>query len=159
MKRLLIILIVICLTGCGNGSFFETKATYKAAASNLKVDLTAKGHVLDGDDLTDGLVTGIVTSLYFSDTIYFQANTTAFISLKYKKEKITNPSSCTTSVEYCLDKIGYSDYIKKELVVLGEVILATAYGPKGTYFDGQPDLIKVINVGSETNSGYSKENE
>ena len=159
MNRLLIVLIAMGLTGCGNGYFFETKATYQADASNLKVELIAKGHVLDGDDLTDGLTTGIITSINFSDTIYFQANTSAFISLKCKKSEITNPSNFASSLAYCLDKIEYSDYNKKELVALGDVITATAYGPKATYVDGQPDLIKVINVVFETNRGYRKANE
>ncbi|WP_103867200.1 hypothetical protein [Aquimarina sp. I32.4] len=122
MKRLLIIVIAITLTGCGNGYFFETEAIYQASISNLKVNITATGHVLDGNDLTDGLATGMITSVKFSDTICFKANTIKFISLSCKKNKITTPINFTTSLEYCLNKIGYLSYSKQELIELGEII-------------------------------------
>ena len=160
MKRFLIIIIASTLLGCGNGYFFETKATYQAGTSNLKVDVTATGHVSDDDDLTDdGLATGIITSLKFSDTIHFQTNTRELISLSYKEYKITNSTSFTTSLESCFDKIGYLAYNKQELDELVNVIQSTAYGPKGTFVEGQPDLIKVINVNFETNRGYGKNDE
>ncbi|WP_103070130.1 hypothetical protein [Aquimarina sediminis] len=159
MKKLLIIVIVITLTGCGNGYFFETKATYQASASNLNVDVTAVGHVLDGDDLTDGEATGMITSSKFSDTIYFKANTIEFTLIGCNEDKITNPTSFTTSLVSCLDRIRYSGYNKQELVELGEVIQSTAYGPKGTYVHGQTNLIKVIRVNFETNRGYAKNDE
>jgi len=157
MRRLLfLLLIAISLIGCGNGYFFETQARYYAEASNLQVDITAKGHVLDGNDLTDGVSTGKITSLKFSDTIFFQANTTGVTLLKYKKIKITNPSSFAISLAYCLNAMGYLNYNKQELVELGEVIRVISYGPKGTYVSGQPDIIKVIYVNFETDRGFQK---
>ncbi len=153
----LLLLITITLEGCGNGYFFTTIAIYYAKDSNLKVKIIAKGFVLDGDDLTDGLSTGEITSLKFTDTIYFQANTTEVISLEYRDTNIKIPSSFTTSLAHCLDKIGHSTYNKQELVELGEIISSIAYGPKGTYVNGQTDLIKVISVDFETNRGEKHE--
>ena len=160
MKRFLIIVTVIILLGCGNGYFFETKATYQAEASNLKVDVIATGHILDNDDLTDdGLATGIITSIKFSDTIYFKANTRELITLSSKKYKINNPATFITSLETCFDKIGYLTYNKKEVEELVNVIQSTAYGPKGTFVEEQPNLIKIVHLNIETNRGYGKKNE
>jgi len=154
MKRFLTLLITITFIGCGNGYFFETRATYQAVDSNLEVHFTGQGFVIDGEDLSvDGIVTGTITSAKFSDTIFFKANEQTFMSLEHNKIKMTNPLSFATSLANCFEKMGYSTYKKQELVELGEIIQSASYGPKGGRIEGQTNFIKVISTNTETNRG------
>lgn len=151
MNRLLTILTTTLLISCGTtstGYDFETTATYKAVNSNLQVDMTATGHVPAGADIGEGQVKGIITSTSLPDTIYFQTNTTQVTRLTYRQKKIEilNPTDIFKTLTACLDKIGYKLYDRQELKELGKVIQATTYGPKETFMDGQPDLIKVLGV-------------
>lgn len=149
MKRLWNILTLIILTGCGPGNYdFETVATYQADNSNLQVNLTATGHVPAGADLGEGKVNGTITSTKFADTIYFQINSTELTLLIYKQEEIeiSDPKDFSKTLMDYLDEIGYINYDIQEIIELGKIIIATTYGPKGTYIDGQTDLVKVINV-------------
>jgi len=77
MKRLLLLFIIlITATGCGNGYFFDSKATYRAVVSNLEVNLTSKGFVIDGDDLSmDGIVTGTITRHYYVGSLWTKRRT------------------------------------------------------------------------------------
>lgn len=152
MKKLLIILLTITLSGCADGFNFETIATYQAEESNLKVDLIAKGFILYGHDLSeDGLVNGAITSSKLSDTIYFKTNERKLLALKFRTDtiEISNPFDITMSLTHCLNTIGHK-YNEKELEELGEIIQLTAAGPKATYMEGQTKLIKVIRVDFKT---------
>ena len=150
-------LLLIATSSCGGGHFYETKAIYFAEGSNLKVNLTSKGYVLDGDDLTEGLTKGIITSSCFSDTIHFQATSKVFILNKSKEGDMVNSTNFEASLEDYLCKKGYSDYKKQELEELKDIIKATAYGPKATYVEGQTDLIKVVSISFNTHRGYGKD--
>lgn len=147
MKKLLLLLTTIAFMGCWDGSYdYKTVATYQATASNIKVDITAIGHVLEGEDLGEGLAKGIISNSNFTDTIYFQARIEKLTALRYKKDtiEIIKPYDIGMSLMYCLDNIGCSDYDRKELKELGEVIRVIAYGPKGTYMKGQTEVIDVL---------------
>ena len=152
MKKCLIFLMILSFIACDGGYNFETIARYQAEGSNLTADLTTVGFVLEGDDLGEGDAKGTLSSLKFSDTIYFHTNTKQLLALTYKKDsiQISNPYDMTMSLMYCLDSIGYVEYNKEELRELVDVIQATAYGPKGTYLNGQTDLIKVVSVDFKT---------
>jgi hypothetical protein len=148
MKKQLFILIVIIFIGCDDRFNFETVAIYHAVKSDLKVDLSAKGYVLIGDDLGEGLVKGSITSSHFSDTLYFQTKATELIALKYNNAplEIINPTDITKSLIHSFNSIGNTNYNKQEIKELGEAIQLTGYGPKATYMTGQTKLIKVIKV-------------
>ncbi len=161
MKKLLILLLGFIQMGCGNGVNYKTTALYQAEASSLTVNLIATGHIVDGHDLDEnGIVEGYISSPKLSDTIYFQANEYNVLALSSKTEsiKISNPRFMDSSLIHFFDRIDYTDYDAEELKEFGKVIHAAAYGPKGTYIDGQPDLIKVVTVDFETNRGYEKRN-
>ena len=154
MKKILSILTLALLTNCGTtitGYDFQTTATYQASNSKLQVDLISTGHVSAGADVGDGIAIGTITSSMITDTIYFQTSSTQLTALTYKKKNIemTNPKDISGTLSSCLEKIGYINYDRQELKELGQVIKATTFGPKGTFLEGQTDLIKVINVNFE----------
>lgn len=149
MNKLFGLLLAIIFFGCGDGSYhFKTLATYQATASNLEVELIAIGHVLPGDDLGDGQVKAKIYSSKFSDTIYLETSATVLTSLMYKNDSIAirKPYDILNSLTHCLNTIGFSEYDTQELKEFGNAIETTAYGPKGTYLEGQTDFIEVISV-------------
>jgi hypothetical protein len=149
MNRFGTLVTFILLTGCGPGNYdFETIAMYQADSSNLQVNLITTGHVLTGADIGDGKARGIITSTEFADTIYFQTNSTKLTVLNYKKGEIELTGSTDFSITLmdCLNKIGNIEYDTQEIIEFGKVITATTYGPKGTYLEGQTDLVRVIIV-------------
>lgn len=152
IKKLLIILIIISFTSCADGFNFKTTAIYQASESGLKAEITAEGYILYGHDLGEnGVVNGIISSSSFSDTIYFQTNETKLIALKYKNIETKNNENMLMALKNCLDTIKNGYYNKQELEELVEVIQLSAAGPKATYMEGQPNLIKVLSVNFETN--------
>jgi len=151
MNKLLTLLILILITSCGTtltGYTFETEATYQANVSNLQVDITATGKVNAGEDVGNGQAQGYFTSSQFQDTIYFKSNNSQLTSLTYKlaQIKLSNPSDISGTLITLFDEIKFSSYDTSEIEELGSIILATASGPKGTYLEGQTELIKVIKV-------------
>lgn len=154
IKIVIAILTITLLVCCGTtltGYDFETSASYQASISKLWINLNATGHVPAGADIGDGQAIGNITSSQFNDTIYFKTSATKMTALKYGQEKfeITNPTDISGTIANCLNKIGYPNYDSLEMVELGKVIVATSYGPKGTFLKGQTDLIKVLEVNFE----------
>ncbi len=149
MKKFYKLLTLIILTGCGPGNYdFKTIAIYQADSSKLQINLTATGYVPVGADIGDGKANGIITSTEFADTIYFQTNSTQLTVLNYNTEKfeLTGSANFSKTLMNYLDKIGNMEYDRHEIIELVKVITATTYGPKGTYLEGQTDLVRVTSV-------------
>jgi hypothetical protein len=151
IKTVYAIITITLLVCCGTtltGYDFETNASYQASRSKLWVNLYATGHVSAGADIGNGQTIGNITSSQFNDTIYFKTSATKMTALKYGQEKfeITNPIDISGTIANCLNKIGYQNYDSLEMEELGKVIVATSYGPKGTFLKGQTDLITVLEV-------------
>jgi len=154
--KLKIIILVIALTSftaCKDGFNYKTSVIYKAEASNLTVHLEASGFILHGHDLDDdGRVEGYMVSPKLEDTIYIQANENELFLSSNKNNKLKKYSSDfkSVSIKHYLNAINYKDYNAEELIELENVIKATAYGAKGTYINGQTNLIKVLKVDFNT---------
>ncbi|MEM5564714.1 hypothetical protein WNY78_06345 [Psychroserpens sp. AS72] len=149
MRKYLIVVIILIITGCSDGFNYETNAIYSAEASNLTVNLKASGFILHGHDLDDdGIVNGYITSTKFTDTLFIKATEYKLFVQSNKTDTIT--SRANKGIKQYLDEIHYKNYNTQELSELEDVIKATAYGPKGTYMKGQTKLINVLRVDFNT---------
>ncbi len=150
MKKLLYLLFLL-VSSCATtltGYHFETIAVYQASISKLRIDLTATGYVRAGEDVGEGQVIGAITSSEFTDTLCFHITHSQLIELKYGSEniEIAKPEDISGVFMSSFDKIGYKEYNQQEMKELENVIIATTYGPKGTYLENQTDFINVISV-------------
>lgn len=142
-------------TACSFGGdyYFRTEAEYYAVRSNLSVTLSAKGYVPPGADTGEGKVTGTITANRITGKIIFRAESSNGLEIAYENEKTERKSirEFTSALTDILGRIGYRNFDAGEIGELGKVIVATTYGPKATYMEGQTDFIKVINVEFERN--------
>ncbi|WP_040281616.1 hypothetical protein [Psychroserpens damuponensis] len=143
MKRYFFILI-ISFAACSDGFNYETLVTYKAKKSNLTANLIASGHILNGHDLDEnGIVNGYIVSTAFSDTLFIQSTEYNLLVFTNKKDSINLHSA---NIKNYLDQLHYEKYNTDEITELEKVIKATAYGPKGTYVQGQTEFLEVVDV-------------
>lgn len=151
--------ILFILYSCGDlwasNYDFETTAIYTAPKTKVTATVLTKGYVPKGHDLGDESQCLIISQLIFTDKPSDKIKVTSN-GIKVSAIKINdNAFSFKDSTNYTSILIDIAKRLQirnidsTELVELGQVILSTGAGPKGTILKGQSkgiivDTIKCI---------------
>jgi hypothetical protein len=154
---LLVILISLGLSACDYDMWvsdydFETTAIYTAPKSNATATVLAKGFVPKGDDLGDWKQCLVIARITFSEKpngkLKITSNGLAISAVEINSLNISvsDSSNYTAVLTDCAKQMGILKISDIEMKELGEAILSTGAGPKGTYLKGQTKAIVVDTV-------------
>lgn len=156
-KTFLATFLVVNLYSCGLDFYasnydFETTAIYTAPQSNASAVVLTKGYVPRGADLGDENECLVDARITFnekpSEVIEILSNGVKVFSatISGKPVSVIDSLNYSSVLFKCSKLTGVKEIDTTELKELSAVILATGYGPKGTFLKGQTKTILVDTV-------------
>lgn len=156
IKTIVATFILLCAYSCGDfwasNYDFETTAIYIAPKTKVTAIVLTKGNVPKGADLGDKNECLIDARITFSDK---PADILKIVSNGFKVLSTTindtafnfkDSTNYTLTLMDASRKLGIASTDSVELSELGQVILSTGAGPKGTFLKGQTKQIIVDTV-------------